>query len=121
MVATITRARQRAPRGAASSTQYVTPRLVKSPKLDVRATPGLNRHRSRPVAASSANTRPSGVLTYITPPTTSGVASNEVRRRVAKSGPASPVLNRHATASRPTFSRVTCASGDDRAPPGSPP
>jgi hypothetical protein len=83
MVAMNTRARQRAPRAAPESVQSATPRFVKSPKLLVRATPGLKRQRSRPVAASSAKTRPSGVLRYMVPPTTSGVASNDVRRRVS--------------------------------------
>jgi siroheme synthase len=82
----------------------------------------LKRHRSAPVAASSANTRPSGVTTYIVPSTTSGVASSDTRRLpVAHRGAASPVRKRHATRRRPTFSRVTCASGDERAPPGSRP
>ena len=85
---------------------------MKSPKPAVFGTLALKRQRSRPVAASSAKTRPNGVLTYIVPPITSGVASNDVLRGVPNSGRASPVLKRHATVRPATFSRVICASGE---------
>src|SRR3989449_5247825 len=60
-VATNMRRRQTAPAGADSSSHVDTPRLAKSPYPTSRLIFGSNTQRSRPVAGSSAITRPSGV------------------------------------------------------------
>src|SRR4249919_892106 len=69
IVATITRLTHEALgcAGRRESTQYETPRLVKSPNVMFRSTFGSNFHSSRPVSGSSAITRPSGVLMNIRP------------------------------------------------------
>jgi hypothetical protein len=90
-VAAKMRRRQTASAGASASSQLDTPRLAKSPYSTSRAIFGSYTQRSRPVAGSSAITRPSGVPTYIVPSTTSGVDSNEVSFSVAKTASASPV------------------------------
>ena len=58
-------AARRVRRRPLSSSQAATPRLAKSPYVTSRAIFGSNTQRSRPVAASSAITRPSGVPTNI--------------------------------------------------------
>ena len=92
---------------------------MKSPKLRLRSTWRSVAQRSRPDSASSAITFPSGVLTYITPSSTSGVASNDVELPV--STPASPVLYSQATTSFATLARVIPVSGEYRSPPRSRP
>jgi hypothetical protein len=78
--------------GRRESTQYETPRLVKSPNVMFRSTFGSNFHSSRPVSGSRAITRPSGVLMNIRPSATTGVTSSErCRRRPENSGAVSPV------------------------------
>ena len=65
------------------------------------STPTSRTQCCLPVTGSSATTLPSGVDRYITPSTTSGVASSAVGLPV--STPASPVLYSHASLSLPTF------------------
>ena len=77
--------------GAASSSQVDTPRFAKSLYGMLRAICGSNTHRSWPVAASSAMTRPRGVPTYMVPSTTMGVASKDGALIVAKRASVSPV------------------------------
>src|SRR3989449_8409435 len=110
-VATKMRRRQTAPAGADSSSQVDTPRLAKSPYPTSRLIFGSNTQRSRPVAGSSAITRPSGVPRYIVPSTTRGVASKAVGFSVLKRGSVSPVRYVHATARRLTLVRVISEAG----------
>src|SRR5216110_3625762 len=111
-VATKMRRRQTAPAGADSSSHVDTPRLAKSPYITSRLILGSNTQRSRPVAGSSAITRPSGVPRYIVPSTTSGVASNAVGLSVLNAAPVSPVRYVQAICSPPTLARVTLAAGE---------
>src|SRR2546426_7059594 len=115
-VATNIRRRQAAPVEADSSSQVETPRLAKSPYLTVRSIFGSNTQRSRPVAGSSAITRPSGVPRYIVASATSGVASKAGAFWVLKRGSVSPVRYVHATSSRLTFFRVISDAGLYRVP-----
>src|SRR2546430_4025113 len=108
-VATNMRRRQTA--GADSSSQVDTPRLAKSPYDTSRLIFGSNTQRSRPVAGSSAITRPSGVPRYIVPSTTRGVASKAVDFSVLKRGSVSPVRYVHATARRLTLGRGVSQAG----------
>src|SRR5437667_2571636 len=110
-VATNMRRRQTAPAGADSSSHVDTPRLAKSPYDTSRLIFGSNTQRSRPVAGSSAITRPSGVPRYIVPSTTTGVASQAVVFSVLKRGSVSPVRYVHATARRLTLVRVISEAG----------
>ena len=65
-------------------------------------------HSNSPVSGTSAYT-PSGAVTYITPFTTMGMASD----------PGFPVRNVHAGFSRSTFSASICRNGEYRIAPGS--
>ncbi len=111
-VATKMRRRHTAAAGAVSSSQVETPRLAKSPYITSRLILGSNTQRSRPVAGSSAITRPRGVPRYIVPSTTSGVASNAVGLSVLNTAPVSPVRYVQAICSPPTLARVTLAAGE---------
>src|SRR5205085_2299317 len=70
-----------------------------------------------PVVASSAMMRASGVMKYIMPSDTIGVASNE--RWLPLRIVSSPVWYVHATARRRTDAVSTCFSGEKRVPCGS--
>jgi hypothetical protein len=121
MVAAMMRRRQGCPSARVASSQVETPRLVKSPNPIDRSIRASCTQRSRPVSASSAITRPSGVMRYITPSTTIGVASSERGRFVCTAGATSPVRYVHATASRATLAVSICASGECREPSASRP
>ena len=79
---------------------------MKATTLASRSSFGSKTQISRPVSGSSAITRARGVLTYMRPSTTIGVASNWAVFLVANSGRNSPVWYVQATSSWPTFSRV---------------
>ena len=85
----------------ASPGQYATPRRL-------TAAGAVNFQRTRPVSGSSEMTSLPAV-TYIMPPTTSGVTSI----------PLTPVSYDHAGCSFDTFAGVICVSGENRCPPAS--
>jgi hypothetical protein len=66
---------------------------------------GSNVHSSRPVAASSATAFRLGVVTYMTPFTTTGLAC------IVERGVASPVRYVQTGCSLWTFAAWICASG----------
>src|SRR5437588_8994120 len=102
------------------SDQYAAPRLMNRLADSVRSSLGSKLHSSFPVSGSSAMSRENGVVTYITPSTTSGVASNALRVGQRVPSLRSPVWKIQAGRKRFTLLRSISFSFEYFVPPASP-
>src|SRR5947209_1698888 len=102
------------------SLQSAAPRLMNSVWGLSRSNFGSKAQSCFPVSAPSAISRENGVVTYITPSTTRGVASNALRVGAVLPSLISPVWNVQATFRRLTFERLICLRGEYLAPSGVP-